>query len=76
MKKMLLITLLVLLLSVMFVGSAFAHNSNGNKGTDNAPVNPNDVLFDTPAISEGKPGADIVAINVAHVPVCGGHKHD
>ena len=69
---------LVTVLLALSVGVAFANPADApgaGDPTDTANVatgqNPNIALVGTPA--EEKSAADILAINVLHVPVCGGH---
>ena len=70
-KKLISAMFLALLLSLMFVGTAFAHPDAVG---ENAPNNPNVVLFDTPAIAEDKAAVGLVDLNTDKVPVCGAHK--
>ncbi len=70
-KKLISAMLLALLLSLMFVGTAFAHPDPDGKGTDNAPINPNDALLTNGADPKG---VDLVDLNEDKVPVCGLHK--
>jgi len=77
-KKLLSAILLALLLSVMFVGTAFANPADapgagdpGDTANQAAGANPNAAVLGTPA--EENSTADILQINIDHVPVCGGH---
>ncbi len=69
-KSLLMAVVLVLLMSLMFVGTAFAHPDPDLKGTDNAPTNPNGVLID---VDPDPKGVDIADLNADKVPVCGAH---
>jgi len=75
-KKLISAMVLALLLSLMFVGTAFADNAGG--GTDNAPCAPagSHVLGDVP----GAPGGDngnfgdpASGGGIAHNPICPAH---
>ncbi len=70
-KKLISAMLLALLLSLMFVGTAFAHPDPVGNGTDNAPNNPNGVLI---GLDPDPKGVDLNDLNADKVPVCGGHK--
>ncbi len=66
-KSFLMAVVLVLLLSLMFVGTAFAHP---DAVKDHAPPNPNGAVLTSGADPDG---VDLLQLNIDKVPVCGGH---